>query len=191
MNLRERNKLRNKRELAEISLRLFLKDGFDQTTVEAIAREAQISARTFFRYFPTKEEAFFANQEDRLDRFRDLLGEQTQSDPPFERVRRGCLQMADAFMEDRERVLAQYKVINDSKHLLAYDLQLDIKWETAIHVALVAGRDDLDHQARARLQAGAVLGVIRAELRHWFRSGCDFDIVARGEEAFEELALLF
>ncbi len=184
MSLRERNRRRNMRELAEVSLRRFLQDGFDETTIDAIAHEAGISSRTFFRYFPTKEGAFFVNQEARLARFKTLLEQPLPAEPRFERVTRVCLEMAADFMADRDVVLQQYQIILRSKHLLAYDLQLDLQWEEAIHRTLAGGSDDPDQLALARVQAGAILGVIRAELRHWFRTGCSFDIVERGKDAF-------
>ena len=41
--------------LQRCALELFLRDGYDATTVAAIARAAGVSHMTFFRHFPTKE----------------------------------------------------------------------------------------------------------------------------------------
>jgi AcrR family transcriptional regulator len=55
--LRERKKLRTRRALADAALRMFTENGFDDTTLELLADEAEVSKSTFFRFFPAKEAA--------------------------------------------------------------------------------------------------------------------------------------
>jgi AcrR family transcriptional regulator len=55
--LRDRKKERVRETLLEVSGRLFRSRGFDETTVDEIAREAEVSRQTFFNYFPSKEAA--------------------------------------------------------------------------------------------------------------------------------------
>jgi AcrR family transcriptional regulator len=55
--LRERKKLRNRRALADAALHLFAEKGFDATTLEELADEAEVSKSTFSRIFVAKEAA--------------------------------------------------------------------------------------------------------------------------------------
>ncbi|WP_218129120.1 TetR family transcriptional regulator [Nonomuraea maritima] len=57
---RERRKLATRTAVREAALRLALRHGVENVTVEQIAAEADIALRTFFNYFPGKEEALVA-----------------------------------------------------------------------------------------------------------------------------------
>ena len=55
LGLRERKKIRTRDAIRREAFRLFERNGYPNTTVEQIAEAADISSRTFFRYFPAKE----------------------------------------------------------------------------------------------------------------------------------------
>lgn len=55
-SLRERKKLKMREDLIEAAYKLFVQHGFDNTTVNDIANLAEVSPRTFFRYFSCKED---------------------------------------------------------------------------------------------------------------------------------------
>jgi AcrR family transcriptional regulator len=55
--LRERKKLRTRHALADAALHMFAEQGFDATTLEELADQAEVSKSTFFRFFPAKEAA--------------------------------------------------------------------------------------------------------------------------------------
>ncbi|MFD5828583.1 TetR/AcrR family transcriptional regulator [Lentzea sp. NPDC060358] len=64
MGLRERKKLERRDAIVAATLQLCTDNGFDATTVDAIAERADVSRRTFFRFFPAKENAVIALDED-------------------------------------------------------------------------------------------------------------------------------
>lgn len=188
MSFREKKKARTRLAIADAALELFARDGFDNTTVEAIATRADISRRTFFRYFDSKEEAFFSQGEERLNHFKQLLHQTGGDTTPFQAVRRACLAMAGVYMLARDEMLLKYRIILGSKLLLAFETRLDAAWEEVIAEALTRDVRPTATQTRdASLRAGAILGIIRAALRVWFDSDCQLNLEALGKKAFSHL----
>ncbi|WP_040829878.1 acyl-CoA-like ligand-binding transcription factor [Nocardia jiangxiensis] len=73
------------RELAEIALELFLRKGFEATSVDEIAAVAGVSRRTFFRYFSTKADTLWVESAAEVQRFRELLAA-APPDEPYDEV---------------------------------------------------------------------------------------------------------
>src|SRR6266496_3473735 len=61
--LRERKKQQTWGLIAQTAHRLFQEHGFDAVTVADVAREADVSRKTVFNYFPTKEDLFYSGLE--------------------------------------------------------------------------------------------------------------------------------
>jgi AcrR family transcriptional regulator len=137
-SLRERRKRRTAQAIVDAGLRLFEEQGFDHTTVDQIAQAADISRRTFFRYFGDKEELFFVEDERLLDVITGTLDVAPPDEPVLELARRATRALAAASVAEPERRLARERLVAATPALLARRMAKNLRWEQAIAERLVA-----------------------------------------------------
>ena len=80
-NLRERKKLATWRAIQSAAQRLFDEQGYEFTTVEQIAAEANVSRATFFNYFASKDAALLDQDPEERRKWRVLMNERPQDEP--------------------------------------------------------------------------------------------------------------
>jgi TetR/AcrR family transcriptional regulator, regulator of mycofactocin system len=96
---RGRPRATSRRELQLIALRLFDKQGFENTTIEQIAVEAGVSERTFFRYFATKASVLWAEFETEVETIRAALAAVPDDLPMMDAIR-GAVVAANHYHAD-------------------------------------------------------------------------------------------
>ena len=175
--------------LVSVAKRLFVAHGFEAVTVDEIAARANVSRRTFFRYFPTKEDVFFGRRKSQLEALAsELNAKPTRArELPYTTVRRALLSVARLHLSAKAEIIAEHEVLAASPLLLARDLEWDRKAFALLAETL--GRDGGDPR-RARLAAGAIVGALRVVIESWVVGGGVGDLMADGEEALDLLAPL-
>ena len=94
------------------NLQMFAAKGYDATTVDEVAGAADVSRRTLFRYFPSKESLVFHDTEERLGRFRAALDEAVaEGETAFGATRRGLIVLAADYMADREGFVVRQQIV--------------------------------------------------------------------------------
>ena len=96
LGLRERKKQRTRATLIDAAVELCERQGFDRTTVDQIAAIADVSPRTFSRYFATKDAIALALVDEVVDRTAVELIRQPRGMNHFEALLRAYLAMADS-----------------------------------------------------------------------------------------------
>ncbi|MFH9982923.1 TetR family transcriptional regulator [Streptomyces sp. NPDC017179] len=172
--LRERKKRRTRDALLRAALELFTTQGYERTTVDEIAEAVDVSQRTFFRYFPGKEEAAFAVQEMVEAHFVDSLRARPPGEAPLEALRRSLLEGWDTISDavgsvvPVELYLRMFRVIESTPVLLAEHLRRSAQTEERI-ARLLAEREglDVDTDPRPRLAVAVFGSVMRVTSCQW------------------------
>jgi AcrR family transcriptional regulator len=164
---RERKKHQTAVALHEAALRLFAAKGFAETTVEEIADEVDVSARTFFRYFSSKESVVFADEIERRDLWISALQARPLDEPVLDSVREANIVLAGEYKPEKDFVRWDLAAKNSS--VAAASLQANNRWEHAIAIE-VANRLGLESRfdITARTLAAASMGAWRAALVEWY-----------------------
>ena len=188
LGLRERKKLERRRSIETEAIALFEANGFDGTTVEDIAAAADIAPRTFFYYFPTKEDVVLADYVGRLERIVSEFTLRPDSETPWTALRESFLVVAGDYEEQRSELVRRFAIMATTPSVYARSLQLQSDWEAALAEALaqkwVSGPDDL----APRLMAAAALACMRSSLQHWIATRHSTSLPALVERCFDQLA---
>lgn len=166
--LRARKKRETARRIEAAALELFERDGFEATTVEAVAAAADIAPRTFFHYFPTKEDVVLADYALRLARVLEELHAQPGDRAPWAAVAASFRAVAEDYERERELIVRRFRIMAETGSVAARSLQLQAGWEEQL-AEVVAARDV--SASTARLLAAAAVAGMRAAVQDWLRAG--------------------
>jgi AcrR family transcriptional regulator len=192
--LRERKKSRTHDAIVEAALDLFERQGYEATTVEEIAEAADISPRTFFRYFDSKLEVAMPAQtrddHDHHDGEEELLAAEAAEKGPVVAMHEMIRREIETKMAEDPLLLRQFRVTMSTPSLKtrAFDHfqenQDMLRHLFAVHL----GVDD-DH-LQAHLRAAAVGTAMWTVIDRWVAEGGKTErLLPMLDEAFDLLAV--
>jgi AcrR family transcriptional regulator len=195
--LRERKKLRTRQALVDTALRRFAEDGFDATTLDDLCAEVEVSKRTFFRYFTSKEDVALAPTHDMWTAFLAELATREPADGTLLELLQDTLLATLARMPQdgwAERVEVSCRLAAITPSMSAHGLQFCDR-TTRAAIALLRERFAFaEHDLRVRLALDLLVAAFHCALEEWtFRPGpaSRDELAARLREAlaaaFEEL----
>jgi AcrR family transcriptional regulator len=164
---RERKKNAVRTALRSSAVRLVGEKGLDAVTIEDITEAADVSLRTFFNYFASKEEALTAPDPERLARLRLELLARPADEPALVALREVLVADATELGERRDEWLRQLSVCKRDPRLL---VALAGSWtvlERELAAALADRLGSLDDDLQAQVAAAVAVGALRVAVRRW------------------------
>jgi len=155
--LRERKKQQTRLALVDAALTLFETKGFEAATVEEIAAAADVSPRTFFRYFAAKEAVLLAVHDEEFAR---LMAAVDQAPTLADAV-------IDAIDGDHERFRRVQELLARTPALRATFLQRTVEQEHQLVAKLLPADADPRQVLRTRLLVAATFAALRVAIEDW------------------------
>ncbi len=182
-----RPRITSRAELEQVAFDLFDRQGFDRTTVDDIASAAGIGRRTFFRYFPSKNDVAWGDFDTELARMRRRLRAAPAGAPLMDAIRHAVVDFnrvaPDQIPAHRRRMALILRV----PALQAHSTLRYAAWRQVI-ADFVAERTGLQpDMLLPRTVAHAMLGVAVAAYEQWLESG-DGDLCELLDTAVLELS---
>jgi AcrR family transcriptional regulator len=201
LGLRERKKQRTRQLIAETARRMFAERGFDEVSVAAVARAAEVSEATVFNYFPTKEDLVFQGMEAFESELLAAVRDRPAGEPIVTAFARFVLRPR-GFLAARDEEAARYltgvsRMIAGSAALRAREREILARYAASLAALIAedtgAGPGDLRPRAVARALIGTHHSLIEFVRRRLLDGPADHaslaeEVVARGRQALDLLA---
>jgi mycofactocin system transcriptional regulator len=185
-----RRRVTSRAELEHVAFDLFGRQGFERTTIDDIAAAAGIGRRTFFRYFPSKNDVAWGDFDKELSRMRAQLKSVPRRTPLMDAIR---VAIVDFNRIDPDQVpwhRRRMDLILRTPALQAHSTLRYAAWREVI-AEFVADRTGQPPDALTpRTIAYAALGIAVAAYEQWLETD-DADLGGMLDTAMRELAAAF
>ncbi|MCQ4079412.1 TetR/AcrR family transcriptional regulator [Streptomyces sp. RB6PN25] len=170
--------------LEQAALELYSERGFDQTTVEEIAKRAGLTERTFFRHFADKREVLFAGAGSLQEFFVSTLASTPDSAAPIDAIAATLEAVSALFRERREHARQRQAVIAANAELQEREL---IKLASLASALADALRRRGVTEPTASLAAEAGIAVFKIAFERWINEANQRDLSHLIRESLDEL----
>jgi AcrR family transcriptional regulator len=192
MGLREMKKERTRSDIIRVATRMFASRGFDEVTVDEIAAEAEVSHRTFYRYFATKEELVLGARQNGLADFVTMFTKRPKTESVIASVRGAIMDLAASYEHDRDNDRERAALVRSTPSLQQRQNERHAAFENAM-VPLIAERLGVDpvDDIRPALIAGCAVAAIRAATSQWLLGDDNRPLLPIVEQALSMLTTAF
>ena len=185
-DLRERKRQLTLDRIAEAGLKLFIENGYEATTLDAIAAASGISRRTFFYYLKSKEDVLLAHESGKFPQaLRPTFLKQSPEQTPIAAARKTFLALASTY-ETRESILAD-RILRSIEALRLRKEALLIQMEDVLAEAMYELWPDPARRPALRLDAMVAIGTLRVAKEKWRQEEAAHPLTRYIDEAFDLL----
>jgi AcrR family transcriptional regulator len=175
----ERRRRRIRGDIARIAIGLFVAHGFDAVTIDDIAQAADISGRTFFRYFATKDEVVLDYERQLQQRLLHALEARPPGEGAVSALGEAYRVTATVQPADRGRVVDIGRILDATPGLRARAQGERLADAEAFEVAIEARLTGRNRDVRARVIVASMGAVAAREFRAWVADGGVDDLAGR------------
>jgi AcrR family transcriptional regulator len=162
MGLRERKKEQTRRAIEDAAFRLFAERGFQATTVADIAEAADVAPRTFFSYFPSKEDVLFADFDVTFDALAARLRGRPPDESTFDALRAWIAGLLPDLEADEQREALRHRLCSEHESIAAHERHLMARFEAIIAESVAADLGDAPTDLRPRMIAAVAIAALMA-----------------------------
>ncbi len=162
MGLRERKKEQTRRAIEDAAFRLFAERGFQATTVADIAEAADVAPRTFFAYFPSKEDVLFADSDETLQALATRLRDRPPGESTFDGLRAWIDELLPDLEKDSDREALRHRLCHEHEAIAAHERHVMGRFEAIIAESVAADLGDAPTDMRPRMIAAAAIAALMA-----------------------------
>jgi AcrR family transcriptional regulator len=188
--LRERKKLRTREAIIDAALDLFATKGFDATTIEDIAAAAEVSPRTFFRYFDSKLDVVMARNAE-MDKDHEDFVTLLAARPPEEGPLEALCSIFHEFLGDRlddPSVVREFQVMLGTPTLRTFVRERFFEHDAEIAAAFAQRMGLAEDDLAAHVLASAATSAVWSAVDRWVAGGAEPDrLLPTIDEAFAVL----
>jgi AcrR family transcriptional regulator len=179
---RDRKKSRTRSDLVRAAAALFAEQGYDRTTIEDITEAVDVSPRTFFRYFASKEDVLFPDAD--FATFLARVSSQPLGLSDVDAVRDAYLSLLPLSVEATQRTLLFKKAVLSTPALEGRNTMLQRQFRDQIAVALGARRGLPAPDDSAVIAASVAQTVLQLVYDRWAAADAKVDLAASLREHF-------
>lgn len=153
--------------ITSVALDLFAERGFDEVSVDDVARAAGIARRTLFRYYPTKNAIPWGDFDAHLDHMRELLND-VPANAPTDVALRSALLAFNSFDEaETEHHRQRMRVILETAALQAHSMTMYAGWRAVVATFVARRLDVKPTDLVPQTTAWTMLGVALSAYEYW------------------------